>query len=117
MPEGIPKLTTSKISIVWIEWLMEERIREGVKEFHITHALKGTEKRIPHISSSGRKSYFHCDGFRETMTTMLTILEQSGTSWDVTIMDMDVTVLKGTENTNHCIIRLAKLQTNFTKLH
>ena len=55
----------SKISIVWLEWLMEQKRREGVNDFHITHALNGTEKRIPHISSTGRRSYYRCDGFQE----------------------------------------------------
>ena len=57
----------SKISIVWLEWLMEQKKREGVKDFHITHALNGTEKRISHISSTGRRSYFRCDGFRANL--------------------------------------------------
>ena len=71
----------SKISIVWLEWLMEEKRREGVKDFHITHALNGTEKRIPHISSSGRRSYFRCDGFRESHNHDHNV-NNIGTIWD-----------------------------------
>ena len=51
-----------------------------------------------------------------TMTTMLTIIRKIWTPWDVTIMDVNVHVLSRTENTNHCIRILGKLQTNFTKL-
>ena len=60
---------------------MEEKRREGVKDFHITHALNGTEKRIPYSSSSGRRSYFRCDGFRESHNHDHNV-NNIGTVWD-----------------------------------
>ena len=56
----------SKISIVWLEWIMEQRRKEGDHSFQITHALNGVEKRIPHISTSGKRSYYRCDGYFES---------------------------------------------------
>ena len=40
--------------------------KKGVIDFQITVPLNGTEKRVSHISSSGRRSYYLCDGFRES---------------------------------------------------
>ena len=45
----------SKISVVWLQWIMEQRRKEGDHSFQLTHALNGVEKRIPHISTSGKK--------------------------------------------------------------
>ena len=55
----------SKISIVWLEWLMEQKRREGEPNYHIKHALNGMEKRIPHTSKSGRKTFLRVDGFHD----------------------------------------------------
>ena len=44
------------------------RKERRLKDFHIRHALNGTEKIISHISSTGRRSYFQCDGFRANLT-------------------------------------------------
>ena len=55
----------SKISVVWLEWLMEQKRREGEPNYHITHALNGMEKRIPHTSKSGRKTFLRVDGFHD----------------------------------------------------
>ena len=45
---------------------MEQRRKEGDHSFQITHALNGVEKRIPHISTSGKRSYYLCDGYFES---------------------------------------------------
>ena len=89
----------SKISIVWLEWIMEHKKREGVKDFHIIHALNGTEKRIQHTSSTGRRSYgtFAVMDFRKLLSipiimkfylvTVIKILGLFGNSLAVNIME------------------------------
>ena len=55
--------------------------RKGVIDFHITLPLNGTEKRVSHISSSGRRSYYFCDGFRESHNYDHDV-NNIGTIWD-----------------------------------
>ena len=44
---------------------MEQKRREGEPHYHMTHALNGKEKRIPHTSKSGRKTFLRVDGFHD----------------------------------------------------
>uniref|UniRef100_A0A8W8IHN1 DNA-directed DNA polymerase n=1 Tax=Magallana gigas TaxID=29159 RepID=A0A8W8IHN1_MAGGI len=57
----------SKISIQWLEWLME-RSRQRGKPVHIRHALNGGEYRV-------RDTNYRCDGFVENPKGKRTIYE------------------------------------------
>ena len=52
----------SKISIIWLEWEMKKKADQGEEDYHIVHALNGSEHRVPHHGPSGRKSYYRLDG-------------------------------------------------------
>lgn len=60
----------SKISIQWLEWLMEKSRQRG-KPMNISHALNGGEYQIPGTN-------YRCDGFVPTPTRKGTIYEFYG---------------------------------------
>ncbi|XP_062568063.1 uncharacterized protein LOC134230308 [Saccostrea cucullata] len=60
----------SKISIQWLEWLMEKSLKRG-KPVFIRHALNEGEYRVPGTN-------YRCDGFTETPNGMGTIYEFYG---------------------------------------
>ncbi|XP_034302591.2 uncharacterized protein [Magallana gigas] len=60
----------SKISIQWLEWLMERSRKRG-KPVHIRHALNGGEYRVPDTN-------YRCDGFVENPKGKRTIYEFYG---------------------------------------
>ena len=53
----VQKDTYSKVSIQWLEWIMEKQKRQGYPVF-ICHALNGGEVRIPNTN-------YRCDGFQQ----------------------------------------------------
>ena len=68
----------SKISIVWLEWLVELKRREGINDYHIQHALNGTEKKIEYRNTNGKHSFYHVDGFHKDGRSFGTVLEFLG---------------------------------------
>lgn len=60
----------SKISIQWLEWLMQRSCQRG-KPVHICHALNGGEYHVPGTN-------YRCDGFAENPNGKGTIYEFYG---------------------------------------
>ena len=58
----VPKDNYSKMSIQWLEWVMEESKRSGTV-LEITHALNGGEHRIPGTN-------YRCDGYDKVNNTI-----------------------------------------------
>ena len=92
---------------------MEQRRKEGDHSFQITHALNGVEKRIPHISMSGKRSYYRCDGYFESNedpeNPVKIIFEYLG------CFTMPILASNLTENVNPYILKINKQLISFTK--
>ena len=76
LPTGgyIPNDNYSNISIIWLDWLMKQKHDQGDLNYHIVHAINGTEKRIPHTSATGGRSHFRCDGWHAESRTIFEFL-------------------------------------------
>ena len=53
---------------------MKQRHDQGDLNYHIVHAINGTEKCIPHTSATRRKSHFRCDGWHVESCTIFEFL-------------------------------------------
>ena len=72
----------SKISIQWLEWLMEKSRHRG-NPVSISHALNGGEYRVPGTN-------YRCDGFTKTPNGMGTIYEFYGMKLTISHMFVNV---------------------------